>query len=52
MLAAYVVVLGVLTALWPGKDVNFGRVWTASLVLLGLGFRGSLPLFYEVFTAR
>jgi hypothetical protein len=52
VLAAYVVALDVPAALWRGKDVHFGRVWTASLLLLAPGFLGSLPLVYEMFTAR
>jgi lysylphosphatidylglycerol synthetase-like protein (DUF2156 family) len=52
MVGAYVVALGVLVALWRGKNVNFSRVWTASLVLLVLGLLGSFPLFYESFTAH
>jgi hypothetical protein len=47
-----VVALDVPAALWRGKDVHFGRVWTAPLRLLAPGFLGSLPLVYEMFTAR
>ena len=52
MVGAYVGALGVLVALWRGKNVDFPRVWTASLVLLVLGLLGSFPLLYESFTAH
>jgi hypothetical protein len=52
MVAAYVGALVLLTAIWRGKTVDFGRVWTASLVFIALGLLGSFPLFYELFTAH
>jgi lysylphosphatidylglycerol synthetase-like protein (DUF2156 family) len=52
MVGAYVISLAALTAVWRGKTVNFGRIWTVSLVLMALGFLGSFPLFYEIFTAH
>jgi hypothetical protein len=49
---AYVVALFVLVRLWHARNVNFGRVWTMSLVLLALGLLGSFPLFYGLFAPQ
>ena len=49
---AYVVALGVLIRLWHARNVNFGRVWTASLALLALGLLGTFPLFYGLFAPQ
>ena len=48
----YVVALVVLIRLWHARNVNFGRVWTMSLVLLALGLLGSFPLFYGLFAPQ
>jgi hypothetical protein len=48
----YVVALVVLIRLWHARNVNFGRVWTVSLVLLALGLLGSFPLFYGLFAPQ
>jgi lysylphosphatidylglycerol synthetase-like protein (DUF2156 family) len=52
MVAAYVVSLIGLVIAWRDKSVNFGKVYTATLLLLALGLLGSFPLFYELFTAK
>lgn len=52
MVAAYVLALAILTALWRKKNVNFAQVWIASIVLLALGLLGSFPPIYHLFTAR
>lgn len=44
-LAAWIV----LHATWRGKDVNFGRAFTWTLVLLALGFLLTFPPFFEAF---
>jgi hypothetical protein len=49
---AYAAALGVLIRLWRSRNVNFGRVWTASLALLALGLLGTFPLFYGFFIPR
>jgi hypothetical protein len=49
---AYVVALFVLIRLWHARNVNFGRVWTISLVLLAVGLLGSFPLFYGLFAPQ
>jgi len=36
---------------WKGRDVDFGKVWTATLVLIVLGFLGTFPLFFDLFAA-
>ena len=38
----------VLHLAWRGKQVNFGRVFAFALVLIGLGFIGTFPPFFEV----
>lgn len=49
---AYVAALCVLVPLWRARTVNFGRIWTASLVFLALGMVGTFPLFYGFFIPR
>ena len=46
---AYVAALGVLISRWRMRNVNFGRIWAASLGLLALGLLGSFPPFYQLF---
>ncbi|MBI4492847.1 MAG: hypothetical protein HY690_08660 [Chloroflexi bacterium] len=48
----WLVVWVVLGFLWRGRDVNFGRVWLVTLLLVGLGFLGTFPIFYELFTVK
>src|SRR4051794_8796159 len=48
---AYFVAWFVLHRAWKDRDVEFGTIWKISLVLLVIGFIGSFPLFYEMFTA-
>ena len=35
---------------WRGKQVNFGRLFAFALVLIALGFIGTFPPFFEVFS--
>ena len=44
-LAAWVVFHG----LWKNRQVNFTSIFTATLVLIGLGLLGTFPLFFEMF---
>jgi hypothetical protein len=47
---AYFVAWFVLHRAWKDREVEFGTIWKISLVLLAIGFIGSFPLFYEIFT--
>ncbi len=35
-------------ARWKEKEVDFGKVFTLSLVLIGLGFLGTFPPFFDL----
>jgi hypothetical protein len=48
----WLVAWAILHARWKGRDVDFGKAWTFTLVLVAVGFVGSFPLFFELFTAR
>ena len=37
---------------WKDRDVAFDTIWKVSLVLLAIGFIGTFPLFFELFTAH
>ena len=39
----------VLHLAWRSKQVNFGRVFAFTLVLIALGFIGTFPPFFEAF---
>ena len=47
---AYVITWIVLHRAWKDRDVEFAGIWKISLILLAIGFIGSFPLFYELFT--
>ncbi len=34
---------------WSNKQVDYGRVFTTSLVLVALGFLGTFPIFFDLF---
>ena len=40
----------VLHLAWRGKQVSFGMVFAFALVLIALGFIGTFPPFFEVFS--
>lgn len=44
----WLVAWAVLNGLWKGKEVNFARVFTATLVLIALGLLGTFPLFFDL----
>jgi hypothetical protein len=48
---AYFVAWFFLHRAWKDRDVAFSKIWRISLVLMAIGFIGSFPLFYELFTA-
>ena len=35
--------------LWKGKEIPFPRVFTATLILIALGVRGTFPIFFGLF---
>ena|SRR5438876_4428995 len=50
--AIYFVAWAGLAYAWRGKSIAFGKVYTATLILVALGLVGTFPLVYEAFTAR
>jgi len=48
-IAAYFIAWLVLYLVWRKKDVNIGRVGTATLILVGLGIVGTFPTFFNLF---
>jgi hypothetical protein len=49
---AWLAVWGVLHLLWRNKNLNFARVWTATLVLIGLSLVLTFPLFFMLFASE
>ena len=49
---AYFVSWAILGMLWRGKEVDFGKAFTATLILAGLGFLDTFPIVYDLFTAH
>jgi len=49
---AYFVSWFVLHRMWKDRDIEFATIWKVSLVLLAIGFIGTFPLFFELFTAH
>lgn len=49
---AWLLVWGVLHMQWRDKNVNFGRVWMATLVLIGISLLFTFPLFFTLFAAE
>jgi hypothetical protein len=47
----YALTWAALAYAWRGKSVPFGRVYVATLILVGLGLLGTFPLVYQAFTA-
>ena len=40
---------GILASKWKDQSVDFGKVYKATLILVGLGLLGSFPLFFDLF---
>jgi len=49
---AWVISQIVLCALWRKREVNFKRVWIASVVLIAIGFVLTFPPVYDLFAAH
>lgn len=45
----WLVAWGILHGLWKSEEVNFRKVFTAALILIGLGLLGTFPPFFEAF---
>lgn len=45
----WVVAWGILHGLWKGKQVDFAKVFIATLILIALGLLGTFPPFFEAF---
>ncbi|MDA1001653.1 MAG: hypothetical protein O2807_14195 [bacterium] len=45
----WIVGWAVLHSAWKEKEVDFGKIWKISLVLLALGLLGVFPPFFEAF---
>jgi len=50
--AIYFVAWAGLAYAWRGRSIAFGKVYTATLILVALGLVGTFPLVYETFTPR
>lgn len=42
----------VLHLMWKGKDVSLQRATTIAFVLIGLGFLGTFPTFFQLFAGE
>ena len=47
--AVWLVAWAVLHFLWRSKQVDFGKIFIVTLVLIALGFLGTFPLFFRSF---
>jgi hypothetical protein len=48
-IVAYFIAWLVLYLAWGRKDINIGRVGTATLILVALGILGTFPTFFDLF---
>jgi hypothetical protein len=49
---AYFVAWGIAGYLWRGREVNFGRVFTVTLVLIAIGFALTFPPVFVLFEPK
>ena len=49
---AWIVSWVILHTLWKDKDMDFGKVFTITLILIALGFLFTFPPFFGLFTAE
>jgi hypothetical protein len=45
----WLIAWGVLASKWKDQSADFGKVYTVTLILVGLGLLGSFPLFFDLF---
>lgn len=50
-IVAWLVSWAILHSMWKDKDVDFGKAFTATLILIALGFLLTFPPFFELFAA-
>jgi len=48
----WLVAWGALHFTWHARQINFGKVFTATLILIGLGFLGTFPIFFDLFAPK
>lgn len=48
----WLIAWGVLHFAWRDRQVAFGKVFAATLVLIGLGVLGTFPLFFDLFAPQ
>lgn len=51
-LVLWLIAWGALHFTWRDRQVDFGRVFALTLVLIGLGFLGTFPIFYDLFVPK
>ena len=49
---AWIVSWVILHTLWKDKEMDFGKVFTITLILIALGFLFTFPPFFGLFTAE
>ncbi len=49
---AWLISWAILHTMWKDKEVDFGKVFTASLILIALGFALTFPPIFELFAAE
>ena len=47
-MVVWLVAWGVLASKWKDRSANFGKVYTVTLILVGLGLLGTFPLFFDL----
>lgn len=48
-LVAWLVSWAILSSKWKHQSVTFGKIYTATLILVALGLLGSFPPFFDLF---
>lgn len=49
---AWLISWAILHSMWKDKEMEFGKVFTATLILVALGFLLTFPPFFELFAAE
>lgn len=49
---AWLVSWAILNSMWKDKDMEFGKVFVATLILIATGFLLTFPPFFELFAAE
>lgn len=49
---AWLISWAILHTMWKDKDMEFGKAFTATLILIALGFLLTFPPFFELFAAE